>query len=100
MTNKSGLRFKITAFYKDGTDQTIVTGPIDTIRWEKKSGRPFPAEIPDVERVLWVTWAAGRRQKLIDEADFEKWVESVDDFDRHDDDEDDVDPTQPEVSES
>lgn len=101
MQNRSGLRFDITVYYADGSDLRITTSPVDIVRWEKKNGKPFPAEVPDVERILWVTFAAGRRQKVIDQVDFEKWLESVTDFDRNDDDEDEEEgPTPPEVSES
>lgn len=100
MTNKSGLRYKFKITYNDDTEQEIVTSPIDAVRWEKaNAGKAFQEQL-DISRMMWIAWAAGRRQKLLADGDrdFEKWVERINDFDADEDVE--PDPTSPDHSES
>lgn len=101
MTNKSGLRYKFKITYNDGADQEITTSPIDAVRWEKaNAGKAFQEQL-DITRMMWIAWAAGRRQQILTaegDRDFEKWVERINDFDADEDVE--PDPTSPDRSES
>lgn len=105
MTNRSGLRYTFKIEFEDGSEQTITTAPVDAIRWEKAhAGQAFP-DLMDVSRMMWVAWAAGRRQGLLDQQgtrDFEKWVETIHDFDADEDKPGtgEPDPTSPDRSES
>lgn len=105
MTNRSGLRYSFKITYTDGTEQQITTSPVDAVRWEKaNAGKAFP-DLMNVSRMLWIAWAAGRRQKLLEaegDRDFEKWVERIDDFDADEDEpgKGEPDPTNPAQSES
>lgn len=97
MASKSGLSYTIKITYTDGGEQSLKTAPIDIVRWEKANGRSFAVEEPTVSQLLWAAWAAGRRKKEIgdEHREFDKWCETVEDFERVDDEEGDGDPTQP-----
>lgn len=79
---KSGLRFKFTIWYNNGShEETVITDIRDTLQWERNhGGKSFVAEEPGIDQLLWLAWANLKRNGRTD-LQYQQWSDIVDDFD-------------------
>lgn len=102
MANLSGAKFHFNIHLTDGQIIDVHNRVGDVIVWEKANKKSWAAsDRPEFGQLLWVGWAAARREGKTEVKKFDDFAPLVDDFELVDDDEDEqseTDPTQPEAS--
>lgn len=89
----SGLTQTYRIHLDDGETFEIKTKPSDVAMWELANpGKVFTENVGPAT-MLWVAWRAGRRTGQIEEKRFEKWMDTVAEFDMGSDDATGADPT-------
>lgn len=101
--NLSGVKNHVKIYLTDDTVIDVTNKVADVLVWEKANGRSFvQSDRPEFRQLLWVAWAAAKREKKTEVAKFDDFMHLVDDFEIVDDDEDgegsSEGPTQPEAS--
>lgn len=86
------IRIAMKVKYADGSGVDVIASAPDLIAFERKFDKPMSAFAKDVrmEWMLFLTWTALSRQKKTS-ADFDTWIESVDEV-AFGDDVDDIVP--------
>jgi hypothetical protein len=82
---KSGLRVHYRIETTDGKVIDVTTAMIDMLRWEKDHAGKSWFDAQSITAALWVAWAAGKRQGVIDGIDQAGWAATVVDFEAIDD---------------
>lgn len=104
MANLSGGKFHFNIHLTDGQIIDVKNSVADVLVWEKANGKSWAAsDRPEFRQLIWVGWAAAKRQGMTEVKKFDDFVPLVDDFELIDDETDDdeqseTDPTQPEAS--
>lgn len=103
---KSGMANLYRITYIDRDEAEVVQAiPGDAMAWERSNkGQQFQNAV-GVSSIMWVAWRALRREGRNQETNFEKWADTVADFEvENDEDEDEGqgadDPTLPDQSDT
>lgn len=74
------------------TEEPLIVRVIaaDIMRWEQVNAKSFFEGTPSLTRMMWVAWAACRRQRLTDVDTPADWFKQIEDLEKEeiDDDED------------